>query len=179
MVPSWLVSMFVGLGGAALVGALGGSGLLALVVGAACGFLAHRFRHDPPWRGYGRRRWRERFRRARSSGAALARVLQALARRSAAGPFSVPNGPRGPRGSRDAETGERSDPASARQAAERGAIPVRCELVTGTMQIWHSTETGRAYEVAAERGIAGARPGDVASITFSGGRPRVVGRVVN
>jgi hypothetical protein len=179
MVPAWLVSMFVGLGGAALVGALGGSSLLALLVGAACGLLAHRFRHDPPWRAYGRRRWRERFRRARSSGATVASVLQALARRSATGPFSVPHDPRGPRPSHDPDTGDWSRPGTVRHEPERGPIPVRCEFVTGTIQVWHSTETGRAYEVATERGIADARPGDVAAITFDGGRARVVGRVVN
>jgi hypothetical protein len=179
MVPAWLVSMFVGLVGAALVGALGGSSLLALLVGAACGLFAHRFRHDPPLRADGRRRWRERFRRTRSSGAALARVLQVLARRSAAGPFSVPSDHRAPPPSHDPDTGDWHRPASAPRAPERGPIPVRCEFVTRSIQVWHSTETGRAYEVAAERGIADARPGDVAAITFDGGRPRVVGRVVN
>jgi hypothetical protein len=41
------------------------------------------------------------------------------------------------------------------------------------MQVWHSTDTGRAYEVALPDGPAGAFPGDEGWLSFEGGRPRV------
>lgn len=52
-------------------------------------------------------------------------------------------------------------------------FPVRCEVVTTRVQVWHAHATGRAYEVRVDDGPAGAQPGDEGYLTFEAGRPRV------
>jgi hypothetical protein len=176
--PPWLVSMFVGVFAAAGVGALGGSSLVALLIGGGAGLLALRLRLDPPWRPPGRRRWRERLLALRGAGRALVHLVQSTARRSAVGPFTPPGAPG--EGSWDPRNSSRTYvPGDDEPARRGGAIAVRCELVTPTIQVWHSTETGRAYEVQAARGLVGARAGDLAVLTYEGGRPRIRLKVVN
>ncbi|MBA2667593.1 MAG: hypothetical protein H0U69_11220, partial [Trueperaceae bacterium] len=79
--PPWLVSMFAGLFGAALLGALGAPSLVALLGGVAVGFVAHRSRRDPPWTAAGRRRWREGWHRGRLWAGSIGRAWQAYASR--------------------------------------------------------------------------------------------------
>jgi hypothetical protein len=189
-VPGWLVSMFAGLLGVALLGALGAPSLVALLVGIAVGLAAHRSRRDPPWTAAGRRRWREAWRGAGTRIASLRRWWSALAR-GRGGRFGGPFGdagraqpPGGWPGGPGSAWGEGSDgePGSEEDADEPGAgghVTVRCELVTGRFQVWHSTDTGRPYEVPTERGLAGAAPGDIGTLRFEGGRPRIVPRTVN
>ena len=55
----------------------------------------------------------------------------------------------------------------------KAAFRVRCEVVTPRVQVWHSIDTGRAYELTPDRAPADARPGDVAWLSFDRGRPRV------
>jgi hypothetical protein len=70
--------------------------------------------------------------------------------------------------------GQAVDPADARAAARfDAAFRVRCEVVGERFQVWHSTDTGRAYEVAPRDAPADALPGDEGWLSFDGGRPRV------
>jgi hypothetical protein len=46
-------------------------------------------------------------------------------------------------------------------------------VVTDRLQVWHSTDTGRAYEIDLRRAPEEARPGDLGWLAFEGGRPRV------
>jgi len=70
--------------------------------------------------------------------------------------------------------GQVVDPADARAAARfDAAFRVRCEVVGERFQVWHSTDTGRAYEVAPRDAPAEAHPGAEGWLSFEGGRPRV------
>jgi hypothetical protein len=177
--PHWLVSMFVGLLAVAVLGSLGAPALVALLGGVAAGFVAHRSRRDPPWTAAGRRRGRDAWRGARDRTRALRRwwVDRSRSRRPFGGGRSSPEGgwPGGPGSSWTEPRVEEPEPIEPRGSV----VTVRCEIVTDRLQVWHSTDTGRAYEVPRERGLPSAAPGDLGSLTFEGGRPRVTRRAVN
>jgi hypothetical protein len=179
-VPPWLVSMFVGLLGSAFLGAVGSPALVALVGGVVVGLLAHRARRDPPWTAAGRGRWRAAWRAGGSRLGDLAAWWRRRAR-GGAGAFGradrAPPAGGWPGGPGSAWSVPRSDAPS--EPEPRGQVTVRCEVVTARFQVWHSTDTGRAYEVSVERGLVDAVPGDLGTLTFEGGRPRVVRRAVN
>ena len=153
--------------GAVVVSALGGPLILGLLVGGLAALVARPLRRDPPWTPRGRLVWR---RRARVAGEAF-RAWRAWssARTRAPGPGTPPPGG-APRGSDFWPV----DPNDGREAARfDAAFEVRCEVVTTRLQVWHSTDTGRAYEIDARSAPADARPGDVGWLAFDGGRPRV------
>jgi len=157
---SWLGPMVAFFVGAALVSVLGGPLLAGLLVGGIAAWAWRPLRRDPPWTARGRAAWRAR-------GAGLVRSARAWGRvgrhwrRARAAP---------PPGWREAA----ADPADAREAARfDAAFRVRCEVVGTRFQVWHSTDTGRAYEVAPRDAPAGAVPGDEGWLAFEGGRPRV------
>jgi hypothetical protein len=128
-VPTWLLAMFVGVLAAAAAGAVGASALTALVAAIAGGMLALRTLHDPPWTPAGRLVWRRRGRRWRS------RLDWLRARLAASGTASAP---RRPWSVPDA------DPTTPPEVAATGRVPVRCEIATERLQVWHSTVTNRA-----------------------------------
>lgn len=155
--------------GAVLVSALGGPLLLGLLVGGLAAWLGPALASGPPWTPRGRAVWRARA----GAGAALGRAARAwwgLARRAPGARGVDPGGPRvGGPGDPWAV-----DPVDARDGARfDAAFAVRCEVVTPRVQVWHSTDTGRAYEVDPRRAPADARPGDAGWLAFEGGRPRV------
>ncbi len=154
--------------GAVLVSALGGPVLVGLIVGGLAAWLVPMTFRAPPWTPRGRAVWRAR-------GSALgglargARAWWALAR---------PGRQAGPYASRapvdDADVAWTVDPNDAREGARfDAAFAVRCEVVTDRLQVWHSTDTGRAYEIDLRRAPAEARPGDLGWLAFEAGRPRV------
>jgi hypothetical protein len=180
-IPHWLIAMFAGLLGAALLGRTGAPALAAVLFGALVGMGALRLLRDPPWTLAGRRGWRALATRLLRSVASLRQRWRA---RGGGGVVVPPTPVRGwPGGPGSAWTGAASDarpPRPPDQATMPGAeVTVRCEVVTGRLQVWHSTDTGRAYEVPAERGLAGAAPGDVGLLRFERGKPRVVARRLN
>ena len=165
-VPSWLIAMFVGVGAAALAGGAGANAFTALVAAVAAGLLAQRVQRDPPWTVTGRAAWRR-------SWAAWSRGARGLLRAR-----RVPPGWAGqddPAYVPPVQAGASSSP----EARAGGRVPVRCEVVTDRLQVWHSTVTQRAYEVPSERGVPGARPGSLGELVFERGRPRVVPRDLN
>jgi hypothetical protein len=112
----------------------------------------HPVRRDPPWTARGRRAWRLRG----ANSLALWRAARQLRR---AGPIVV----------------TRVDPAQHQRQAARfdAVIRVRCEIVSERLQVWHASDTGRAYEVFARDSYPEARPGDAGWLSFEGGRPRI------
>lgn len=148
---------------AALVSVLGGPLLLGLLAGGAAALAWRPLRRDPPWTARGRAVWRGRAAAAAIGARAGGQLLRLL--RGGVQPLRDAHHPGYDRP---------VDPADARDAARfDAAFPVRCEVVTARMQVWHSTDTGRAYEVALRDGPAGALPGDEGWLAFEGGRPRV------
>jgi hypothetical protein len=160
---SWIPPMTVFFGAAVLVSVLGGPLLLGLLVGAAAALVWRPLRRDPPWTARGRAAWRGRAAAVSigaRAGGQLLRLLRGVGQPSRDGPHPPYVRP--------------VDPADARTAARfDAAFRVRCEVVTARMQVWHSTDTGRAYEVALRDGPASALPGDEGWLSFDGGRPKV------
>lgn len=157
---SWLGPAAAFFAGAALVSVLGGTLFVGLLVGGAAALAWRPLRRDPPWTARGRAAWRTR-------GAALAEGVRAWGslwrhwRRLRTAPPP-------------AWEEHTVDPADARAAARfDAAFRVRCEVVGERFQVWHSTDTGRAYEVAPRDAPADALPGDEGWLSFEGGRPRV------
>lgn len=165
--PSWAPAMAAFFAGAVLVSALGGPVLVGLLVGGLAAWLVPMTFRAPPWTPRGRAVWRARGNALGVVGRA-ARTWWALARRNRR--FE-------PYGSGAPVEGEGAwtvDPNDAREAARfDAAFSVRCEVVTDRLQVWHSTDTGRAYEVDLRRAPAEARPGDLGWLAFEAGRPRV------
>jgi len=167
--PPWLIAAFVGVLGAALAGAAGANAFMAVLAAGVSGFVGWRVLRDPPWTSLGRRRWRQmlagwlwRLRRM------LARVSWSRASESA--------------WRRDVDLTGAPPPhavVAPPDVPAGGRVPVRCEVATERLQVWHSMTTSRAYEVPVDRGIAGAQPGAVADLVFERGRARVVQRDVN
>jgi hypothetical protein len=154
--------------GAVLVSALGGPVLVGLIVGGLAAWLVPSVMRAPPWTARGRAVWRAR-------GGALAALVGAARagwswmRRAGA---QRADATRAAPGREDAPWAV--DPADAQAGARfDAAFTVRCEIVTERLQVWHSTDTGRAYEVDVRRAPADARPGDLGWLAFEGGRPRV------
>ncbi len=163
--------MFAGVLAAAAAGAANAGPFVALLAAGAVGAIALRALRDRPWTPAGRAAWRRSARRwadlARSLGRRLGSRGAPPYRRDAseaagAPPWAAPG-----------SSGDVPDSLVA------GRVPVRCEVATERLQVWHSTVTRRAYEVPAERGLVGARPGALADLVFERGRPRVVPRRLN
>jgi hypothetical protein len=173
--------MFAALLGMALMGAFGLPSLVALLFGAAAGVLAMRVILAPPWTATGRRRWRVGARDLRASVGRVRQLWRSRRPRAAWVPPPPPGGwPGGPGSAVPGQGAEAAGAPVAEASMPVGAeLRVRCEIVTPRLQVWHSTDTGRAYEVPTERGLAGAVPGDVALLRFERGRPRVVAPRVN
>jgi len=149
--------------GAALVSVLGGPLLVGLVAGGALALGYRPLRRDPPWSARGRAAWRARaatWAEAWRAGAQLRRLWRGAAR-----PVET---------DLDMEGATRVDPAAARAAARfDAAFRVRCEFVGDRFQVWHSTDTGRAYEVVPRDAPAQVAVGDEGWLSFEAGRPRV------
>jgi hypothetical protein len=148
---------------AAIVSMVGGPLLLGLLAGGVAALAWRPLRRDPPWTARGRAIWRARI----TDAAALARGWVQLTRllRGAGRPPADPGF--------DGYV-QPADPADARAAARfDAAFRVRCEVVTPRVQVWHSMDTGRAYEVALRDGPSSALPGDEGWLSFDGGRPTV------
>ncbi len=166
--------MFAGVLAAAAAGGLGANALVALLAAIVVGLVALRSLRDPPWTTRGRRAWRASWQRWRD-------LVQAFSARSR-GAGRVRSGGRS---WRDRPVGDVADgpppaaPYGPPEVRPGSRVPVRCEVATERLQVWHSTATQRAYEVPAERGLAGATPGVVADLVFERGRPRVLPREVN
>ncbi len=150
--------------GAVLVSALGGPVLVGLLVGGLAAWVLPMAFRAPPWTPGGRAAWRARGATLVALGRA-GRAWWALARRGRKADFF---------GSRGPGSAGTVDPADAREGARfDAAFPVRCEVVTERLQVWHSTDTGRAYEIDLRRAPAEARAGDLGWLAFESGRPRV------
>jgi hypothetical protein len=162
--------MLAGVLAAAIVGGLGASAAVAVVVAVAVGLLTQRLRRDRPWTRDGRRRWRQAAHQARAWLEMGRRLWRARPSRPVRPSWVGGDSPTAGASGWHPEDGE--EPTGT-------PITVRCEVVTPRVQVWHSTDTGRAYEVAPERGLPGALPGDLASLAFERGRPRVVRRPLN
>ena len=163
--------MFAGVLAAAAAGAVGAGPLLALLAAGAAGFIVLRALRDRPWTPAGRAAWRRSARRWADLARRLGRRL---------GPRSAPTYHRtrsekpgaAPWAPPEASVAVPEIPPAAR-------VPVRCEVATERLQVWHSTVTRRAYEVPADHGLEGAQPGELADLVFERGRPRVVPRRLN
>lgn len=164
-VPHWLIASFVGVLAAAALGGRGANAFVALLAAVAAGLIALRALRDPPWTAVGRARWRWSF----ASWGALARALVAARRPWPSRPVDWPTP--------DAPPPHGAAPVP--DVAPGARLPVRCEVVTERLQVWHSTLTHRAYEVPVDRGLADATPGMVADLVFERGRPRIVTRAMN
>jgi hypothetical protein len=161
---SWLAPMAAFFAGSVLVSALGGPLLLGLLVGGAAAFAYRPVRRDPPWTARGRAAWAARGAAALAAARLWTHLLRSL-RRGPAEPW-VEAAP-------DPRTAS-VDALHLREAARfDAAFPVRCEVVTARLQVWHATDTGRAYEVALRDAPVDARPGDEGWLSFRGGRPLV------
>lgn len=166
-VPQWLIAMFVGVVAAGAAGGAGAHVLVALLAALVVGVVSLRVLRDPPWSGRGRAAWRrsaERWSRSLTTLLSSRRAVRGWS-------TGVPTGSHVP----PVEAGDARPP----DARPGSRIPVRCEIATERIQVWHSTTTQRAYEVTAERGLAGARPGSMGDLIFERGRPRVVARELN
>jgi hypothetical protein len=154
--------------GAVLVSALGGPVLVGLIVGGLAAWLVPTAFRAPPWTPGGRAAWRARG-RSLATLARAGRAWWALARRARGGdPYATRPPVNG------ADAGWAVDPNDARDGARfDAAFAVRCEVVTERLQVWHSTDTGRAYEIDPRRAPTEARPGDLGWLAFEAGRPRV------
>jgi len=146
-------------GGAVLVSLMGGPLLVGLLVGGVAALAWRPLRRDPPWTARGRAAWRSRAAFAteaiRASGLVWRQWRRGATEATAWREHAV-------------------DPADARAAARfDAAFRVRCEVVGERFQVWHSTDTGRAYEVAPRDAPAAAVSGDEGWLTFEGGRARV------
>ena len=156
---SWLAPMVAFFGGAVLVSLMGGPLLVGLLVGGVAALAWRPLRRDPPWTARGRAAWRSRAAFAteaiRASGLVWRQWRRGATEATAWREHAV-------------------DPADARAAARfDAAFRVRCEVVGERFQVWHSTDTGRAYEVAPRDAPAAAVSGDEGWLTFEGGRARV------
>ena len=170
--PAWAPAMAAFFGGAVLVSALGGPVLVGLLVGGLAAWALPVLMRAPPWTPRGRAAWRARG----ASAASVLRFGRAWWTMARAGRRSWPGGPGGAPtgGAPDAGDPWVVDVVDAREAARfDAAFKVRCEVVSDRLQVWHSTDTGRAYEVDVRRAPVDARPGDVGWLAFEGGRPSV------
>ncbi len=162
---TWLAPLSAFFAGAVLVSALGGPLLLGLLVGAAAAFAYRPLRRDPPWTVRGRAAWRARFVAVVGAARVGSSLVRSLRRRPPEPWLDADP---------DAAGAPRVDPVHAREAARfDAAFRVRCEVVAARVQVWHSTDTGRAYEVALRDAPRDARPGDEGWLSFQGGRPTV------
>lgn len=146
-------------GGAALVSVAGGPLLVGLLVGGGVALAWRPLRRDPPWTARGRAAWRSRAVVALEALRMGGSLWRNWRREATPAP----------------EWREHVvDPADARAAARfDAAFRVRCEVVGERFQVWHSTDTGRAYEVAPHDAPADAAPGDEGWLSFERGRARV------
>jgi len=153
--PGWLGPTVGFFAGAVAVSILGGPLLLGLLLGGLVALLWHPFRRDPPWRLGGRRAWRQRILR----GVSFLRTVRQLRRA-----VPVPHA-----------SGSNVSPLHhQRQAARFDAVfRVRCELISERLQVWHASDTGRAYEVFPRDSYPEARPGDEGWLSFENGRARI------
>jgi len=157
---TWFGPMVAFFAGAALVSILGGTLLVGLLVGGAAALAWRPLRRDPPWTARGRVAWRARATALAQGARAWGSLWRHWRRLRTAPPPPW--------------DGQAVDPADARAAARfDAAFRVRCEVVGERFQVWHSTDTGRAYEVAPRDAPADALPGDEGWLSFDGGRPRV------
>lgn len=155
--PGWMGPMLGFFAGALAVSLLGGPLLLGLLAGALVYGGWHPLRHNPPWTRRGRGVWRERFAR----GLTLWRAARQL-RRGARG-VSV-----------HSSSTVRVVPLYQREATRYDAvIRVRCEHLSERLQVWHASDTGRAYEVLSRDSYPQASLGVEGWLSFEGGRPRV------
>jgi hypothetical protein len=158
--------------GAVVVSALGGPLLVGLLVGGLAAWALPVLRRTPPWTPRGRAAWRARGASV-ASALRLGRAWWTMAR---AGRRPWPGGAGGAStsGAPDEADPWVVDAVDAREAARfDAAFAVRCEVVSDRLQVWHSTDTGRAYEVDVRRAPADARPGDAGWLAFEDGRPSV------
>jgi len=154
--PGWWGPTAGFFAGALVVSILGGPLLLGLLLGGAVALLWHPLRRNPPWLPGGRRAWRQRF---LDGGSLLRRVRQL---RRATRPPTASAAP------------NVSPLHHQRQAARFDAVfRVRCEVVTERLQVWHASDTGRAYEVLARDSYPHAQPGDEGWLSFENGRARI------
>lgn len=150
--------------GSVAVSAMGGPLLVGLVVGALAAGAWGPFRRDPPWTVGGRARWW-----ARGAGALAAA-------RAAAATWSLLRQRQRHSGERPARSASGVDPADTSAARRFDAVfRVRCEVVGERFQVWHSVDTGRAYEVAPWDAPSDARPGAEGWLSFDGGRASIRG----
>jgi hypothetical protein len=157
---SWLGPTAAFFAGAALVSVLGGTLLVGLLAGGVAALAWRPLWRDPPWTARGRVAWRVRAAALAEGARTWSSVWRHWRRLRAA--------------ARPAWEGPAVDPADARAAARfDAAFRVRCEVVGARFQVWHSTDTGRAYEVAPRDAPTDAVPGDEGWLSFDGGRPRV------
>jgi len=162
---AWLAPMAAFFAGAVLVSAVDGPLLLGLLAGGAAAFAYHPLRRDPPWTARGRAAWAVRLAAAGAAARLGTHLLRSLRRGPAEPWVEAAPGP-----ARSASV----DPVHRRDAARFDAVfRVRCEVVTARLQVWHATDTGRAFEVALRDAPVDARPGDEGWLSFRGGRPTV------
>ena len=159
--------MFAGVLAAAAAGALGAGGFVALLAAVLGGFAAWRVVLAPPWTPHGRAAWAAAARRRRQAFGGLAGLLRA---RRAGGAWAPPPG---------SSAHPWASPPPPPDVPPGARVPVRCEVATERVQVWHSMTTRRAYEVPPERGLEGALPGTEAELVFERGRPRIVRRTLN
>lgn len=155
---SWWGPMLGFFFGAFVVALLEGPLLVGLLVGGGVALLWRPLRRDSPFTPLGRAAWRRRARNALERLRGLGLWLRLLRRGAvrAAPPIREPL-----RG--DLAMGRRFD----------AVVRVRCEVRLDRIEVWHSVETGRAYEVLPRDSFAAAAPGLEGWLSFEGGRPRV------
>ena len=153
--PGWLGPTAGAFAAAVAVSVLGGPLLLGLLAAVAVALLWHPLRRNPPWTRRGRLAWQQRAART----AAFARAASRL--RRAVHPTGAPV--------------VQVSFGYHRHDAQRfdAVIRVRCEIVSDRLQVWHASDTGRAYEVFTRDSYPDALPGDEGWLSFEGGRPRV------
>lgn len=158
----WVGPMTAFFLGSLVVSLLNGPLIVGLIVGAAAAWAWGPLRRDPPWTARGRARWAH-------LGASMVATVRAatMAWRTLRSPSPV-------RGTDRVRPGREVDPSDARVASRFDAVlRVRCEVVGERFQVWHSVDTGRAYEVAPWDAPSDARPGAEGWLSFDGGRARI------
>jgi hypothetical protein len=150
---SWLGPLLGFFLGALAVSVLGGALMVGLLVGGLSALLWHPLQRQPLWTQRGRAHWVSRVRLWLSwlkLGVSLGAKVR-FERRTEVWQAG------------DARMGQRYD----------AVFRVRCELVGERFEVWHSLETGRAYEVMPQDSFPVAEPGVEGWLSFDRGRPRV------